>query len=400
MSDGLARLPVHEKPWRHRSLTLVIVLLALQCVWLAGEAALTARCANATPPPLLYSDPPFARVKSPNRDLGLTPVCLQLVPGTQVTLSRPGYAATYRVPEGGARHGEVVELAPAVPLLTPLLLRFPLFAAAVGVLAAQVLRRRDEDDEEVDLRAGGRLGPYALIERLEETPAFIRWRARKRDAKAEVGVSVIRAHPLAPAMRRRFQDDARLLGTRPHPNVEKILEVEQIEETLYIATELLQGDTLPQWGGARPRSPRESVALMLPVLDALRHVHALEISHGGLDASRIVITTDGVPHVCGFCLSGFRLVATGGTEYSAAFADTATTAARADWAPPEVADDDTQPTPPDLRAFGEVLERLLGDDAPALLQRACSRMQGWEGPGATFDEARAALASFLSATHG
>lgn len=371
-------------------------LVALQCLWLVGEAVLTDRWARATLPPVLYSDPALARVTGPDGDLGVTPVCLRLVPGTEVILSRPGYAGTYRVPPGGARHGEVVTLSPVIPVLTPILLRYPLFALSAGVLAALWRRgRREEDDDAVDLRVGGHLGPYALLEGLEHTPLFTRWRARKRGAKLDVTLTVIRAHPLPSTLRRRFEHNTLLLRERPHPNLERVVEAGEQLDTLFVATEPLRGPTLQAWSEAEPRTAVDIVETLVPVLDALAHAHGLGLSHDALDESQVVITTDdGVPHLLGLCLGGFHLATPDDTSATGVTEATEATALQADWRPGAEGDlesDHVPPSPPDLRALGHLMSRLLGGGGPAALQATYRRMQGTDKPAITFRDARLAL---------
>lgn len=408
-----------------RLLAACATLVLLQCLWLVGEAVETQRRADVTEPPLLYSDPPFARVTSAEGDLGRTPVTLRLVPGTEVSVSRLGYTAVYRIPDQGPRHGEVVTLSPTLPVLSPLLLRYPLFTMAAVLLAAGGLRKRETDDDgAIDLRPGGRLGPYALVECLDDMSLFPRWRARRRGANADVALTAIPATPLPPALRRHIEGSAHLLLGKPHPSIERVVDVGQHLDALYLATELLRGETLEAWARTSPRSPREAVEKMAAVLDAVAHAHDLGLSHGSLDGSQIVITDDGVPHVRDFCLGGVRVEkthatnrsdtrgrtqrteatevteVTGATEVTDNINATAVHPGSSPGGSGPVRSAGPPPPPSDLQALGGVLHGLLGGDVPAPLHAACRRMQETEGPYLTLREARQALLACLDEARG
>lgn len=151
------------RSWLHACL----LLAALQCVWLLCEALETWSRADRLSSPLLFSDPPFARViwTGPEQDLGRTPVCLRVPAGARLNLSRPGYTAIFQVPPQGPRHGDVAELAPVIPVLSPLLLRYPMFTLAAFTLCLHLRRRRRARLEgetpahaAVDMRQTGRRG--------------------------------------------------------------------------------------------------------------------------------------------------------------------------------------------------------------------------------------------------
>jgi serine/threonine protein kinase len=74
-----------------------------------------------------------------------------------------------------------------------------------------------------------------------------------------------------------FLKEARLLAQFSHPNVVRVLDYFEANGTAYFAMEYYEGQTLAEYaqGKGGKLSGPEAVAMMLPLLDALDHIHSL-----------------------------------------------------------------------------------------------------------------------------
>src|SRR6478672_4686616 len=75
------------------------------------------------------------------------------------------------------------------------------------------------------------------------------------------------------AGRRRVWREARAAAGISHPNICQLYEVEETDDGLVLAMELLEGEPLGARLSRGPLSPVDSSAISLQVLDALAAVH-------------------------------------------------------------------------------------------------------------------------------
>lgn len=101
-----------------------------------------------------------------------------------------------------------------------------------------------------------------------------------------------------------FLKEARLLAQFSHPNVVRVLDYFEANGTAYFAMEYYEGQTLAEYTqrvGGRLKGP-EAVSLMLPLLDALGHIHSLSepILHRDIKPANIYLTKSGTPILLDF----------------------------------------------------------------------------------------------------
>src|SRR3989337_57054 len=89
------------------------------------------------------------------------------------------------------------------------------------------------------------LGPYRIVARLGAGGMGEVYRARDTRLEREVAIKVLPEQlardPLALA---RFEREARAVAALSHPNILAIYDVGSPNETAYVVTELLEGETL------------------------------------------------------------------------------------------------------------------------------------------------------------
>lgn len=90
---------------------------------------------------------------------------------------------------------------------------------------------------------------------------------------------------------RNFLQEAVTLSQLDHPNIIKVHHVFEDNETAYMAMDYIEGPDLLQTveGSARPLTPKEIVAHLTTMLDALDHVHAKGLLHRDISPDNILL---------------------------------------------------------------------------------------------------------------
>ncbi|MDR0940145.1 MAG: protein kinase [Mediterranea sp.] len=104
--------------------------------------------------------------------------------------------------------------------------------------------------------------------------------------------------------RKRFAKEAGNVSKLDHPNIVKVLEVFEANNTAYIAMEYVEGMSLRQWVRERgPLSEREALGYVRQVAMGLAYTHGRHIMHLDLKPANILRRTDGTVKVIDFGLS-------------------------------------------------------------------------------------------------
>lgn len=93
-----------------------------------------------------------------------------------------------------------------------------------------------------------------------------------------------------PTLRARFEREQRLLAQLSHPSVAQVYDAGATEDgLLYVAVELLEGDSITAHANAHGLSTRERIELLIAVCHAVRDIHSCGILHRDLKPSNILI---------------------------------------------------------------------------------------------------------------
>jgi len=101
---------------------------------------------------------------------------------------------------------------------------------------------------------------------------------------------------------RRFEQEARAVSALNHPNILTIYEVGEVAGTHYIATELVEGDTLRHRVGAR-MPLRKILDIAVQAASALAAAHAAGIVHRDIKPDNIMVRPDGLVKILDFGLA-------------------------------------------------------------------------------------------------
>jgi eukaryotic-like serine/threonine-protein kinase len=142
-------------------------------------------------------------------------------------------------------------------------------------------------------------GKIRLIQRIGRGGMGDVWIARNEATQAEVAVKTLQKSERTTVHDERFRREARLAATISHRNVVRIFDlIDEQDGTLGLVMELLRGGTLE--GCMRDRgvlSSVHSVAVAVPILSALHHVHQKGIIHRDVKPANIFFAVEPDGHV-------------------------------------------------------------------------------------------------------
>src|SRR5688572_312548 len=94
--------------------------------------------------------------------------------------------------------------------------------------------------------------------------------------------------------RQRFWREARAAASVNHPNICQIYEIGEDAGTLFIAMELLEGESLAERLRAGPMRISEAMPIATATLSALSAVHGRGLIHRDLKPSNVFLTPHGI----------------------------------------------------------------------------------------------------------
>lgn len=152
------------------------------------------------------------------------------------------------------------------------------------------------------LAAGDKLGRYVLSARLGAGAMGVVYRALDPQLGREVAIKVLRRPDSL--LRERLGREARAMAQVNHPNVVAVYDVGEAQGQVYIAMELVLGQTLRQWREESRRSPQEIVELYRAAGRGLAAAHAAGVVHRDFKPDNVLLGRDGRPRVTDFGMAG------------------------------------------------------------------------------------------------
>jgi serine/threonine-protein kinase len=154
------------------------------------------------------------------------------------------------------------------------------------------------------LSAGTQLGAFEITGSLGAGGMGEVYRARDTKLGRDVAIKTLPS-ALASDKERlaRFEREAKLLAALNHAHIATVHALDEHEGTLYVAMELVEGETLEQKlkGGALP--VEDSLRLALQIAEALEAAHGKGVIHRDLKPANVMVTRDGQVKVLDFGLA-------------------------------------------------------------------------------------------------
>jgi serine/threonine protein kinase/Flp pilus assembly protein TadD len=159
----------------------------------------------------------------------------------------------------------------------------------------------DTDEGEADLLIGQTIGHYKILRRISAGGMGEVYLATDAIAGRKAALKFLRACFTGDARRlKRFQQEARVVAGLNHPNVLTVYEIGEIQSTHYIASELIDGETLRQRLSRGRVTVDEAIDVATQVAGALAAAHSAGIVHRDIKPENIMVRPDGYVKVLDF----------------------------------------------------------------------------------------------------
>jgi predicted ATPase len=154
------------------------------------------------------------------------------------------------------------------------------------------------------LSPGVRFGTYEILEQLGAGGMGEVYRARDTRLGREVAIKTVllQHHSQAEALA-RFEMEARSASALNHPNIVTIYELGCVDQTHFIAMELVRGETVRELLASGPIPFRKAIAIAAQVADALARAHEIGVIHRDLKPDNLMVSVDGAAKILDFGLA-------------------------------------------------------------------------------------------------
>lgn len=139
------------------------------------------------------------------------------------------------------------------------------------------------------------VGRYQILEQIGQGGMATVYKAYDPKIDRTLAIKALREERCADAeYRQRFLREATAAGILSHPNIVTVYDVGEVENTPYIAMELLQGTPLDQvMKGATPLTLSQVLRIGIELGEALDYAHNNGIVHRDIKPSNIILGNDG-----------------------------------------------------------------------------------------------------------
>ncbi len=151
---------------------------------------------------------------------------------------------------------------------------------------------------------GSMIGEYELRAELGRGGMGVVYRAFQASLQRTVALKMIPNAAFAASQDlARLRAEALAAARLSHPNIVPVYEVGEHNGQPWFSMQFIQGTTLSQRLMSGPMKPREAVALLIPIVEAIGAAHRAGVLHRDLKPSNILIAADGTPFVTDFGLA-------------------------------------------------------------------------------------------------
>ena len=151
--------------------------------------------------------------------------------------------------------------------------------------------------------APSRVGRFELQRELGVGGMGVVYAAHDPRLDRVVALKLLQRTGESPKGGRRLLREAQAMARLRHPNVVQVYEAGTQNGQVHIAMELIQGGTLGEWMGGRPRPWSEVRDVMLAAGRGLAAAHAAGLIHRDFKPGNVLIDVDGQPRVSDFGLA-------------------------------------------------------------------------------------------------
>jgi predicted Ser/Thr protein kinase len=157
---------------------------------------------------------------------------------------------------------------------------------------------------ETELLRGARFGRYVVLDWLGAGGMGVVYSAYDPDLNRKVALKVLRNDGTD---RLPFRDlllaEAQAMAQLAHPNVVTVFDVGSVDDRVFLAMELIEGQTLTSWLRARRRKHSEILAMFVAAGNGLAAAHAAGLIHRDFKPDNVLVGNDGRVRVTDFGLA-------------------------------------------------------------------------------------------------
>jgi len=156
----------------------------------------------------------------------------------------------------------------------------------------------------VELQRGHAIGRYALVEMIGRGAMGSVYVAHDPQLDRKVALKIVRSERFAQRdVRARLSREARAMAKVTHPHVVTVYDAGELDDGVFIAMELVSGDTLARWLAAEDRAWRDVVRMFCAIGRGLAAAHAAGIVHRDFKPENVLVDKHGRAAVTDFGLA-------------------------------------------------------------------------------------------------
>ena len=153
---------------------------------------------------------------------------------------------------------------------------------------------------------GKNLSHYRIVEQIGAGGMGVVFLAHDQQLERDVAIKILPPGTLADeAARKRFRQEALSLAKLNHPNIATIHDFDTADQTDFLVTEYIAGESLDKKLASGALPSKEVVRLGLQLAEGLAAAHARGIIHRDLKPANLRLTTDGRLKILDFGLAQF-----------------------------------------------------------------------------------------------
>ncbi|HKP14146.1 MAG TPA: serine/threonine-protein kinase, partial [Blastocatellia bacterium] len=175
-------------------------------------------------------------------------------------------------------------------------------AGAISHVADETAARAARTASRSNSLIGRKIGHYEIQSLLGAGGMGEVYLARDLKLDRQIAVKILPAETVA-AQVERFEREARAASALNHPNIITIHEIGRDEDTHFIATELVAGQTLREKIASGAIAIKEALRIAVQTADALAAAHAAGIVHRDIKPENVMVRPDGLVKVLDFGLA-------------------------------------------------------------------------------------------------
>jgi non-specific serine/threonine protein kinase/serine/threonine-protein kinase len=208
---------------------------------------------------------------------------------------------------------------------------------------------------------GGRIGAWQIIRQLGHGGMGTVYLAERAGAefRQQAALKIVRGGSADERLRRRFEDERRILATLDHPHIAHLIDGGTELGLPYVVMEYVEGKPFDVFCHEHSLDMRRRLEVFRMVCLAVHYAHQRLVVHRDLKASNILVTADGVPKLLDFGIAKI-LTADGPVEVTGTLFRVVTPES----ASPEQLRGEAITTSADVYALGVLLYRLLTGRSP------------------------------------